>query len=78
MTKHQTVMHIVDVSKYVNRDDIRVYFSAIREEGDEPYSNETHRIQRSEWEDMGKPDTITVTVEPGDLLNPEPQIDMCE
>ncbi len=21
------------------------------------------------WDDMGKPDTITVTIEPGDLLN---------
>jgi hypothetical protein len=23
------------------------------------------------WEDMGKPETITVTIEPGDLLNQE-------
>lgn len=26
-------------------------------------------ITREDWEDIGSPDTITLTVEPGDLLN---------
>jgi len=28
-------------------------------------------IERADWEDMGSPETITVTVEPGDTLNEE-------
>ena len=26
-------------------------------------------VERSAWRDMGEPDTITVTIEPGDRLN---------
>jgi hypothetical protein len=26
-------------------------------------------VERGVWADMGEPDTITVTIEPGDLLN---------
>ena len=26
-------------------------------------------VERSDWIDMGEPDVITVTIEPGDLLN---------
>ena len=26
-------------------------------------------VERAAWRDMGEPDTITVTIEPGDLLN---------
>ena len=26
-------------------------------------------VERIVWRDMGEPDTITVTIEPGDLLN---------
>ena len=28
-------------------------------------------VERVAWRDMGEPDTITVTIEPGDLLNDE-------
>ena len=27
-------------------------------------------VERVAWRDMGEPDTITVTIEPGDHLNP--------
>ena len=27
-------------------------------------------VERAAWRDMGEPDTITVTIEPGDHLNP--------
>lgn len=27
------------------------------------------RVAEREWEDMGRPETITVTIQPGDLLN---------
>lgn len=38
---------------------------------DDPFPHvNTLSLTRSEWEEMGKPKRITVTVEPGDLLNP--------
>lgn len=27
-------------------------------------------LDRDSWEDLGRPDHITITIEPGDLLNP--------
>lgn len=27
-------------------------------------------IKNDDWQEMGRPETITVTIEPGDLLNP--------
>lgn len=31
----------------------------------------SHRLDWLDWVDLGRPDTITVTVQPGDLLNDE-------
>jgi len=38
------------------------------------YPDYPHRlvIPRDDWGDMGSPEVITVTIEPGDLLNDEP------
>ncbi len=30
-------------------------------------------VLTQDWEDMGRPDIVTVTIEPGDLLNGEEQ-----
>jgi hypothetical protein len=30
-------------------------------------------MTQDDWEDMGKPEAITVTIQPGDLLNNEPK-----
>lgn len=38
---------------------------AYGDEDDPDYLN----ISREVWEDMGKPQTLTVTIQPGDLLN---------
>lgn len=35
---------------------------------EEPYTVEI-LLDRSRWEDLGSPATITLTIEPGDLLN---------
>jgi hypothetical protein len=32
---------------------------------------EKHKMRSDVWKEMGSPETITVTVEPGDLLNTE-------
>lgn len=45
----------------------RVIFSREPDEdGDLPH---THYLPRDVWEDLGRPDAITVTIDPGDLLN---------
>ena len=36
---------------------------------EEPGFARTIRLDRHDWADMGEPETITVTIEPGDLLN---------
>lgn len=47
-----------------NTHDGRVFFA----HDEEPYSK-LISIDVDLWEDLGRPDVITVTVEPGDLLN---------
>ena len=29
-------------------------------------------VSRGDWDDMGRPEVVTVTIEPGDLLNDDP------
>lgn len=51
-----------------SEDDGQVMFEQVSEE-DEEYA--TCVISRLDWIDLGRPDTITLTVEPGDRLNTE-------
>ena len=48
---------------------VRFSYAADLAAGEAP----THAVdvERSDWHDMGEPDVITVTIEPGDLLNDE-------
>lgn len=48
---------------------VRFSYAADLAAGEAP----THavHVERSDWHDMGEPDVITVTIEPGDLLNDE-------
>lgn len=61
LLKHQTVLGLSTTNGP------RVRFSREREEDGDV--NDTVYISRADWDDMGRPETITVTVEPGDLLN---------
>lgn len=45
-------------------------FSAPEVEGEEHRYN-AMQVDKRVWEDMGKPEVITVTIEPGDKLNEE-------
>lgn len=44
-----------------------VRFARIVDEPDEPQRHVS--IDADLWDELGKPETITVTIEPGDLLN---------
>lgn len=61
LLKHKTVLGLATTNGP------RVRFSREPEEdGDIP---DTVYISWADWEDMGRPEVVTVTVEPGDLLN---------
>lgn len=47
-------------------DDVRVFFDVYDDDG---ASLDTLGLRRDVWEEMGKPDTVTISVEPGDHLN---------
>lgn len=51
------------------RDASKVYFQ--RTEADEDMRQHEMYLDKSIWEKMGSPETITVSVEPGDTLNEE-------
>ena len=47
----------------------QVYFTADTSRGTEEHRLHEFKMDKSVWEDMGSPETITVTIEPGDALN---------
>lgn len=64
LTKQRVIMHrVVTASVYV-------------EHFQEDYTDLAHPrnlvLSRRDWADMGSPEVITVTLEPGDLLNNDP------
>lgn len=65
LTKHEAVMTKVrGVSLYRER----VAFIVLPEDDEEEVSHLLN-LPRDLWEEMGQPETITMTVEPGDKLN---------
>ena len=64
LTKQQVVMH------RIVRDGVYV------EHFQEDYTDLAHPrkivISHADWADMGSPEVVTVTIEPGDLLNDDP------
>jgi len=67
MTKHSTVMSVQETqSSFLGGD--TVLFHNVEDE-DERVEREAFKLTRQNWEDMGCPTHITLTVEPGDTLN---------
>lgn len=48
-----------------------VLFSYKFEEGEEQTDFREVRMLKRDWDDLGNPETITATIEPGDRLNAE-------
>lgn len=59
LTKHQVVMQRGQRTTFMARDD------------DTNHVLDKYVMTRDDFLEMGEPDTITVSVEPGDLLNEE-------
>lgn len=69
VSKSQTIMHAKQYNKYAD-----VFFQSGLDEDPRDFSPShyhEHRMSVDMWEEMGRPMTITVTIEPGDLLNDE-------
>ena len=62
LTKQQLIMH------HVVTNDTKALFC---EELDEPGVVRRTSLLKGDWEDFGSPETITVTVVAGDILNTE-------
>jgi len=62
LTKQQVIL---DHAK----DSFVVGWEAFEEQTDEMGIFRTWMMRRSDWLDFGEPEVITVTIEPGDLLN---------
>lgn len=72
MTKHRVVMSISKVTRRFPKDTIP--FDTRSTEADDVAESDLtvdkqFFMSRFDWEEMGKPETITITVEPGDKLN---------
>lgn len=63
LTKHQVVVKL-DA-------EMRKFISFVADTEGPDYEEVT--LPRDLWEDMRKPDTITITIEPGDTLGDAPQ-----
>lgn len=60
-----TVQHRTTFRK-VHEDRTHAEFEQVRDDGEEGHALD---LLLSSWTDLGEPDVITVTVQPGDLLN---------
>ena len=65
-TKQRVIMHR---SHAINADPGKEFFWEKREERGLPRLVSLNRV---DWADMGSPEVVTVTIEPGDLLNDDP------
>ena len=72
LTKTQTVMRLKPLLNDVGADAFGIVFfeSPYDEEAGETWRRDVSMLA-DEWEEMGKPNTITVTIEVGDTLNEE-------
>lgn len=68
LSKMQAVMHRTSFQRDLVDRRSAVVFEA--REDDLGTIEKEVSIELSAWQDMGEPDTITVTIEPGDRLNP--------
>lgn len=70
LVQHQTIMTLGDEQAF---EDVRKFGNLTREEMEEGLIPEAIYITKKNWEDMGSPEIITVTVNPGDILNNTPK-----
>lgn len=68
VSKHQTVMEFDGFQSTAEE----AVFVQSHDEGE---TSEEYRMSGLLWREMGSPEIITVTVQPGDLLNPETPAD---
>jgi hypothetical protein len=69
LSRHRIVLtlHAMPPEPEAIAGDASLYFGA----EEEPWAHTSARLRLDDWVDMGRPTEITVTVEPGDLLNAE-------
>lgn len=67
LTRRQIIMHKSNVVGYFGEH--AVVFEVGRDEDELVRPPAELQIGKEDWQDMGEPDKITVTIEPGDLLN---------
>lgn len=65
LTKTRTVLEFVGIDEEEGPT-----FTQLPDEGEE-FRSHIVSLDPEVYEDMGRPEVITVTIEPGDLLNPE-------
>lgn len=61
LSKTTTVMH--------HELDVGAHVKLVSRDDDTGGIHRAALMTRADWQDMGEPETITVTIEPGDLLN---------
>lgn len=64
LTQTRSVLHLA-VDATTNTHTVFRYLS----DDDGPYQYREVTLDFADWDDMGRPDQITITIEPGDLLN---------
>jgi len=70
LTKHRTLLHLDSVYPVSFQGDnlFLIFKQEPLEDGSRTLMN-VH-VSKALWEDIGEPETLTFTVEPGDRLNP--------
>ena len=63
LTKQRVIMHRLSESDFTER---------FQEEYTDPGHPRVLTMLFDDWADIGSPEVITVTIEPGDLLNDDP------
>lgn len=66
LSQHVTVMDLLEDQPF---DEVRKFRNASEDDIFEGTVPEIFYLTSQNWEDMGSPNSITVTVHPGDLLN---------
>jgi hypothetical protein len=67
VTKHVTIMHKATEQPFAES----IIFDNSDPDDSGGWVPDQYLCDVDMWDDLGQPDTITVTVEPGDLLNTE-------
>lgn len=71
VSKHATVLNFDGFQS----NDREVVFIKPEDEGSDAVELEEYRMDAGLWHDMNQPEVITLTVVPGDILNPETPAD---